>query len=259
MNNKYGLSRNIPSEIKREIRKRSGFGCVFCGLAIATYEHVDAEFNHAKEHDPNKMTYLCGQCHSKVTRGFLSKETIEQAMQNPWCIKNNKCHEYFDIAKDNFLINIAGTILGNISNIISFEGHPLLSIFPPEDINAPFRLSGEFFDKSENLLLKIENNEWTGNPDNWDVECVGGKIIVRTSPGDIALQLKCTRNAAISIEKINMYYKGSKIIGDETELHILSPDDIDKNRKGAVFNSYGSTLFGMGIHVSRNGIGFGPG
>ena len=120
-------------------------------------------------------------------------------------------------------------------------------------------MSGEFYDESEKLILKIDNNEWEGNPDAWDIECVGGAIIIRTQPGDIALQLKCEKNIAISIEKIKMYYKGTKIEGNEKELHFISPDDTIKNRKGASFNSYGSTILGTGINVSRTGIGFGPG
>lgn len=31
-NNKYGLTRDIPEDVKRKVRKRCGFGCVICGL-----------------------------------------------------------------------------------------------------------------------------------------------------------------------------------------------------------------------------------
>ena len=77
-NNKHGLSRNIPSQIKREIRQAAGFGCVCCGVAIGMYEHVDPEFHDAKEHDPERMAYLCGGCHDKVSRGIWSKDKIKE-------------------------------------------------------------------------------------------------------------------------------------------------------------------------------------
>ena len=58
--NQYGLTRTIPEDIKRQVRQACGFGCVCCGLAIATYEHIDPEFHFAESHDPDKMAYLCG-------------------------------------------------------------------------------------------------------------------------------------------------------------------------------------------------------
>lgn len=61
--NRHGLSRYIPPNIKRTIRKQCGFGCVVCGVAFSMYEHIDPEFCDAKEHDPNKMELLCGSCH----------------------------------------------------------------------------------------------------------------------------------------------------------------------------------------------------
>ncbi|WP_140145769.1 HNH endonuclease, partial [Vibrio parahaemolyticus] len=77
--NKHGLSRYIPEDVKRKVRQKCGYGCVVCGTAIVEYEHVDPEFSEAKEHDPDKIVLLCSQCHAKVTRKFLSKESIKLA------------------------------------------------------------------------------------------------------------------------------------------------------------------------------------
>lgn len=57
MKNKFGLSRYIPSDVKLQVRKNSGFGCVICGMGIIHYEHVDPEFHVAQTHDPDK--WLC--------------------------------------------------------------------------------------------------------------------------------------------------------------------------------------------------------
>lgn len=95
--NKFGLTRNIPESVKRKIRQYCGFGCVVCGISIGHYEHIDPSFKDAVEHDPQKIAYLCGACHDKVSRGFWSKEKIKKARSNPWCIINNRCHDSFDI------------------------------------------------------------------------------------------------------------------------------------------------------------------
>ncbi|MEH2485180.1 Abi-alpha family protein [Bradyrhizobium sp. AZCC 2230] len=83
MDNRHGLSRNIPADVKRTVRQRDGFGCVVCGKAIYDYEHFDPEFADATQHDPAGIVLLCISCHGKKTRGFLSKQTIAAARQSP--------------------------------------------------------------------------------------------------------------------------------------------------------------------------------
>ncbi len=83
--NKYGLKRSIPAEVKREVRKRCGFGCVICGNGIDDYEHVDPPFKDAKEHDPNGIALLCPNCHAKKTRGFGSANIVCNALKKPFC------------------------------------------------------------------------------------------------------------------------------------------------------------------------------
>lgn len=65
--NRFGLGRYIPPEIRRLLRKEAGYGCVICGNIIIEYEHIEPEFKDALEHDPNKMTILCPGCHANVT------------------------------------------------------------------------------------------------------------------------------------------------------------------------------------------------
>lgn len=77
--NKYGLSRYIPAEVRREVRQRSKFGCVLCRCGFYQYEHIDPTFEDATEHDPDYICCLCGACHDLITRGHFSKEAIKLA------------------------------------------------------------------------------------------------------------------------------------------------------------------------------------
>ena len=77
--NKYGLSRTIPEDIKRQIRQRSKFGCLICRQAIYTYEHIDPVFVEASEHDPDCMCLLCPNHQRDSTDGVLSKSEIMEA------------------------------------------------------------------------------------------------------------------------------------------------------------------------------------
>src|SRR4051812_43597484 len=81
--NRYGLSRDIPSEVKRAVRQRCGFGCVICGSAIVEYEHIDPEFVRARNHEATGIALLCPTCHSRKTRNFLSRRRVIEAAANP--------------------------------------------------------------------------------------------------------------------------------------------------------------------------------
>src|SRR5262245_61752814 len=158
-NNKHGLSRNIPSQIKREIRQAAGFGCVCCGVAIGMYEHVDPEFHDAEEHDPQRMAYLCGGCHDKVSRGIWSKDKIKEARETPWCLTKGHPHYAFDVAGAGATIWLGPNKVVDVPTILQIRGKPLLTIEEPERNGLPYRISGEFYDDEGNLLFEIHENE----------------------------------------------------------------------------------------------------
>ena len=123
--NKFGLSRVIPAEIKREIRQQCGFGCVICGLGIIQYEHVDPEFKDAKKHDPANMTLLCPQCHSKVTTKMWSKSRVKLAMRMPKCLQQGYSNEFFDFPERNPSLIFGGVKLSNCKIPIQVANYPL--------------------------------------------------------------------------------------------------------------------------------------
>ncbi len=206
--NKHGLPRSIPPEVKQQLRQEAGFGCVKCGIGIAHYEHIDPEFKDAKTHDPEKMAYLCARCHGNVTRGFWSKDMVWEAKAQPFCIKNGHCHEAFDIGSTQISLIIGNTELVGVDHILLVNGKRLLSILPPETESGPYRISGLFYDSRGSLVFTIEENEWKGRPDLWDITCEGGLIVIKTDPKNIALQIRCNQNRSLTIEKLDMFFDG---------------------------------------------------
>jgi SEC-C motif len=222
--NRYGLSRTIPEDVKRQVRQTCGFECVCCGLAIVTYEHIDPEFHNAESHDPDKMALLCGNCHGRVTRGFWSKEKIKEARRDPFCIRQGKCHDAFDIGQQDLTVWIGTVKVVNIETILRVDETILLSIEPPEQAGSPYRLSGEFYDDSGNPLFRISRNEWFGETSNWDIECIGGKVIIRSQFSLLTLQILCNPPNGIIIEKMNMSFRGTRFISDGYELRVKGHD-----------------------------------
>jgi len=213
--NKHGLKRYIPSDIKRTIRKNSGFGCVICGMGIYTYEHVDPVFAEAKEHDPTKMTLLCGSCHNKVTKGIWSKDKVKLAMKKPCALKKGYSRDYFDVAEP-FGVNLGRIYFydNKVGNLLVINEETLLSLGIDED-GTPI-LSGSFYSESGDLLFEIKDNEWKGNLASWDIESVGKRLIIREGNRKILLQILARPPHVISIEKINLNYQDCKIMTDET-------------------------------------------
>lgn len=136
--NKYGLSRQIPEAVKRQVRQQCGFGCVICGLGIIQYEHVDPEFHEAKVHDPSRMTLLCPRCHSKVTNKMWSKQKVKEAMKNPKPLSQGFSNEILDIGTKFPRINFAGSVMENCSIPVMIKSVPLFRLNPLEKMVVLF-------------------------------------------------------------------------------------------------------------------------
>lgn len=202
--NKYGLSRDIPEPVKRAVRQACKFGCVICGSSIIEYEHVDPEFPDAKKHDPQRITLLCPQCHSKVTTGLWSKEKVKSAMQDPWCKKEGYAYESFDIGTKFPTIVFGGATFTNCVIPVRVKNLPLFQIKGPEKVGAPFRVTAYFFNTLGVPSLTILDNEWHAYDSNWDVEVSGRTIAVRDQPGHISLRIVAEPPERLIIDRLNM-------------------------------------------------------
>lgn len=220
--NKHGLSRNIPSNIKFEVRKKSGFGCVVCGLGICDYEHIEPEFKDAKKHDPNGMTFLCIQCHGKKTRGFLNKETILEKMKSPKCLERNYVNENLDLDLNNHItVKLGNAHFTNCEVPIRFKNKDLIKIRKSTEGNNSFLLTCEFKDSTGNNSLKIVNNEWIANSDSWDLTAKAGEIIIKNKE-EVFLIIKNIGNNVLYVKYFKTIIDNHLIIIDDNGLKVDS-------------------------------------
>lgn len=222
--NKYGLKRYIPVDIKREIRKRCGFGCVRCGFGWYDYEHFNPDYYDAKEHNPDGMTLLCMSCNQKRNRGTLSRETVMVANKNPKCLQEGFTKESFDYGSNLIEVRFASNTFIDCENIICIDDLPILSIKNPIEEGDTFLMSGIFFNSEGEKSFEIKDNEWFGEIDNWDIECIGKKIIIKENEKDITLIIRQEPPNLFVIEKINMLFNNTRIIGDENTLELRGKD-----------------------------------
>lgn len=187
--NIYGLTREIPEDVKRIVRRECGFGCAICGLAIAQYDHFDPPFKKAKEHNPAGIVALCGSCHDRKSRGFWSDEKVAKARKNPVTFQVGYSRDAFDLQSP-FVLGLGSSLISNVSTIIrTEEGERWFVIEDTEFPGGPVRLSALFFDKDGQVSLEIRGNEWRCFSGQWDLDVVGKTITVRRRPKDIALEL----------------------------------------------------------------------
>ena len=121
MKNDHELSREIPSEIKREVRKRCGFGCVVCGSAIYEYEHFDPEFKDAKEHIADGIALLCPTDHRRKEKKLLSREKYLEAIANPKAFETNKAYTDWEDADFAPTIFIGNKIFKGGTSILKID------------------------------------------------------------------------------------------------------------------------------------------
>jgi hypothetical protein len=214
--NKYGLSRSIPEDVKREVRRRSRFGCVLCRAAIAHYEHIDPEFNNAKAHDPKRMCSLCGSCHDKVTRGILSKEAIWKAyalLQEASNIRPPQ--DFFDFHTGEALL-LLGTLFDGPAPdfVFSVYGEQVFRICPGKG-GADGAIYARFTDENGAEALTIDGNQWVASMDSWDVKVQGQRITVHAASGLRVLTLRACPPGKLVIEHLDMRFGPAHLMATE--------------------------------------------
>lgn len=235
--NRFGLSRNIPEKIKFQVRKNSGFGCVICGLGIYEYEHIEPEFKDAKEHIADNITLLCSQCHSKKTRKFLSKETILSSIKKPFSLKNGYVNEFLDINLDNpITILIGDSKFRNCPIPIRFKNKDIIRIEKSDETPNQYKLSCEFLDKTGKNSLKIENNEWIANSENWDIITKAGQLIIKNKE-EIYLIIENVNNNTLFVKYYKSYIEGHYVEVNDSGIRI--------NTNKFSLNSFDNCSIGM--------------
>ncbi|CAI4203212.1 TPA: HNH endonuclease [Acinetobacter baumannii] len=217
-NNIHGLSRHIPSQIKRDVRQRDGFGCVLCAVPIIEYEHVDPEFKDAKEHSAAGITLLCPTCHAKVTRKQISKEIVKDAMKDPATNKVGQIGDTLQFTKSHPTVVLGGATFIECEIPLMVRGQEIISIRQDGD---RYFLNANLWDSKEQQSLKIVDNEWLVSKENiWDLTIVGNRVSIHEKDKTPTLVFKIENNNKFIIEKFDMRIAGNRLYGDENFLNI---------------------------------------
>lgn len=218
MKNRFGINRTIPVKVKEQVRKNSGFGCVICGLGIYEYEHIHPEFKDCKEHIAEGITLLCPNHHASKTRGFLSSETIKEAMSNPASLQKKYSNYSIDTGRNNLTVKIANCVFINVPNLIVIKNQNIFSMYNPLSPKELFSISAQFYNSRGEKSLKIDKNEWFAYSSNWDVNYSGGRLIIKDSKKEYSLIMKLVDRENIEIEVIKLRFREWFLDGNKNQL-----------------------------------------
>jgi hypothetical protein len=202
--NKYGLARYIPSPIRKEIRRRCGFGCAICGDAIITYEHIDPPFEEAQSHEPSCITLLCGTHQLQSTKGILSKQTIKENDRDPYCNRVGHANHIFDLGGNRPNLLIGGNDFTECGPIIEVDGETLFEIRPPEKNSSRWRLSAIFKDPYGATVCDIHNNELILSIAAFDIVNEANRFAIYSSD-NILLELELVPPTSLLLKSYKIF------------------------------------------------------
>ena len=180
MRNRFGLSRDIPTDVRRTVRRRCGFGCVICGSAIVTYEHFDPPFRDAKSHRTEGITLLCGGHQLESSKGLLSKESIGAANAKPICHQRGFSAQMLDFGSARPILFLGGTDVSLCGPGIAFNDRWLFRVRPPEAHSTRWRLSAKFQTSDGIIASEIRDNELIVPAKPFEIEQVGRRLLVHS-------------------------------------------------------------------------------
>lgn len=219
--NKHNLTRDIPDPVKREVRQRCGFGCVVCGSAIYDYEHFDPEYIEAKEHNANGIALLCPTDHTRKRKNLLSHQKYLQAIANPKAKEINKAYTEWEVGDSAPTIIIGDKIFTGGTSIIKIDDELILGFKTPIEKGAPPRLYLRFFDREENEVFSIIDNEIGVNSDAFDIETEGSKWNIRSALYKTDLRIELSPPNLIFIKQINLTHKKWALKAKNEKFEIL--------------------------------------
>jgi hypothetical protein len=211
--NRFGFARDIPEPVRREVRQRSGFGCVICGAAIIQYHHFAPCYVDARTHSAEGITALCPSCHTKVTSGRVSASALLAAVRSPSSLRTGYSHDGLEIFEPTVILG--GLTFKCVPIIIEVAGRALLGFEPPESKGAPIRLNALFCDQRGKPIAEIVANEWRAHAHNWDVETVGLSTTIRGDYRNVSLVFRVEPPSKIVVARIHMHYRGLSLQGAE--------------------------------------------
>lgn len=242
--NKFGLSRNIPSDVKREVRQKCGFGCVICHHAIIQYHHLSPGYANVRIHDPNEIVLLCPTHHQQADKR-LSDSYIRKCMR----LKNSDfAWDKMNISNDCRLI-VAGSVFENTSIVLIDYGRPIIWIERVAP-HLPPLISAIITNDKKETVMHIHQNEIIYQSVLYDVEGRGEKTIIRRKRGEILVEFSINEKE-VNFTRLHMTLLGCKVDAHHKSGIKVSTISVDEmSISGATFSDIAAINIGHRLRAA---------
>jgi hypothetical protein len=266
MKNRFGLPRDIPTEVRRRVRRRCGFGCVICGSAIVTYEHFDPPFRDAKTHRPEGITLLCGTHQLESSKGLLSKESISLANAKPLCHQRGFAAQALDLGNTRPTLLLGGTDFSECGPGVAFNDRWLFRVRPPEPHSGRWRLSAVFYASDGTIASEIRDNELLIPAGPFEIEQVGRRLLVRGGD-EVALDLEVLPPSKLALNRYvipvpnGVIFIGKKLVTDPVSGEEETKSVLEFRHNMGGTQTFVNCMFrsdmGLNVSLAANGLTLG--
>ncbi len=210
--NRFGVPRPIPPDVKRQVRQRCGYGCVICAKAPYDYDHFDPEFADAQSHDPKGITLLCAEHHDLKSRGLLTNAQVASRNAAPRAVAEGHAFGRYitDGTAPKFVLG--SCYAANTPVLLMADGEPVIWASPPVEPGAPFSFNAVLRDQSGRTILEIRDNEWRAGIEAWDVDVVANRIEIRSKRGAIDLVISMEPPDTLNVQRARLNYGGRDVV-----------------------------------------------
>lgn len=230
--NRFGIPRDIPSEIAKQVRSDCGFGCVVCGELLVHYDHFEPEFKHLEEeHNAQGIALLCPLHHAQRSgkTPVLSRKTMRKLRNEPFCKQQTS-----SLASNHFFalpgpsgIRLATTSVFKSKTKILVNGKPMIWFEIPENgaLFQPIMFGLEIQNEDKTVLLAIEDNILKIIPPNGiDIKCEASTVTIWK---DRKIILRMSREESTILNR-SLQVELANLLGDHWESisSKISQDDL---------------------------------
>ncbi|MFG2309648.1 HNH endonuclease [Streptomyces sp. NPDC048566] len=218
---------DIHETVKREVRKRCGFGCVLCGAPIYQYDHMH-EWSQGGTHEPDNLTLLCASHHEEKTKKLLPTEKVRQANKNPFNRSRTESPAHvLHYYGDSFEVFMGSTQFtqtlspGGACNLVEVNSESLLNLRVDQ---GSLLVSLKLYGSDGSPLVTIDDNELTYKTASWDVQFKGRALTVREGKGKIRARLAFDPPRRLHLQRALFHHDGLQVEIDPEGVHVPDHD-----------------------------------
>jgi hypothetical protein len=236
--------------MKREVRQRCGFGCVICGLPLYTYEHM-LGWTNVRRHVAEELTLLCYQHQYERTHGLLPIEYVKRADLNPYNLHEGVSKPYtLHYSGSNCIADIGRNVSsfqddGSNSEFVAFaiDEEPIIGFRLD---NGHWLLNLSVYDRNDDLILLIVDNELIYSVSPWDIELVGRNLIIREAQRRILVDILFEPPSQIKIQRGYFFHNGIEVEIKPDYLYI-----VNNRSQFAYCSGFCLNFSNLGMHKPR--------